>query len=103
MGSRTCAPGRRNNEFKDLGTHKGQQARVRVARGKLSDQLFVGHGKNAGSSVSGMGSLLDRREVQFGMHFRRIPPVSKDSRRKGGKDRDEETIVIVQAQVSGQQ
>lgn len=63
---------------KTLGIHKGQQARARVIRGKIRDQVFVGP-KNSGSSVTGTRSLLDRREVQFDLYFGRIPPMAEDT------------------------
>lgn len=58
---------------KTLGTARdseGQQARARVPRGKIRDQVFIGHGKTFGSSVTGMGSLLNRRVIQSGFHFK---------------------------------
>lgn len=64
---------------KTLGIHKGQQARARVIREKIRDQVLVSPRENSGSSVIGMRSLLDRRGVRSGLHFRRIPPMAGDT------------------------
>lgn len=59
-----------------------------MIRGKIRNQVFVGHGKTFGSSMTETGSLLNKGVIRSGLRFRRISPVAEDTRQKERKDRD---------------
>lgn len=65
-----------------------------MIREKIRDQVFVGPRENSGSSVISMRSLLDRRGVRSGLHFRRIPSNDWRHRWNREKDSDKETAAV---------
>jgi len=51
---------------KTVGILKKQQAGVRMIRGEIRDEVFIGHGKNFGSPVAEMGDVQKVHSLSSG-------------------------------------
>ena len=51
---------------KTLGILKKQQAGVRMIRGEIRDEIFIGHGENFGSPVAEMGDVQKLHSLSSG-------------------------------------